>query len=724
MYADIILPLAVPKCYTYLVPEALSAVVRQGSLVRVTLGRKFYNGIVLRMHADAEEGINYKPVLGVLSDGAIVCREQIELWQWVERYYMCRMGDVLKAAIPVALFNDAYKSRTFMAVRLIDGYEHKPTAKQQCLIDFIANESVKGDVSLSSAVEAASTAVVNLLEKKGVIEKYQAERSRFVYDKPLLPEHPLSAAQETAYKEILGLFSQRKPVLIKGVTSSGKTEIYIKLIRDVIEQGGQVLYLVPEIALTTQLKLRLERVFGEALFVYHSRLNDQERAEVYREVISGDRCKVVLGVRSSVFLSFRNLGLVIIDEQHDQSYKQQEPAPRYHAGNTAIMLAKISGANVLMGSATPSVEAYYNATSGRWGLVELNTRYGDIEPPLVTVVDMVAERRKNKCCDMISWILRDKISAALENGRQVILFHNRRGHSTSVCCPSCGWVPRCESCSVTLTYHKSGEYLACHYCGHKEPMPIFCPVCGSDLDTRGYGTEKVEEVLRTIFPDAGILRLDLDSTAGKNSYERILSDFAAGKAKILLGTQMVSKGLDFGNVSLVGIINADTLIDYPDFRSSEQSFQTLLQVSGRCGRQGARGEVVMQTSHASYPIVEQVVESDYEAFYNEQMAVRSALSYPPFSRIVFVYVKGKNLQAVALSSQMLASLLSKKFQGCVLGPGLPPVSKISDYNIRRIVVKIPLSLSLSDSKSFIAAAIGETLRSYGAVSVYADIDPV
>lgn len=724
MFVDVILPLSVPKCYTYIVPEALCAGLRQGMLVRVTLGRKFYNGIVLRLHNDAEAGIKYKPILQILRPNPIVGREQIELWQWVAKYYMCKMGDVLKAAIPTALFNDAYKSRTFMAVRLVSGYGHKPTSKQQSLIEFIERESQQRVVSLSEAVEAASTAVVNLLEKKGVIEKYQAERSRFVYDKPLLPEHPLSAAQETAYKEILGLFSQRKPVLIKGVTSSGKTEIYIKLIRDVIEQGGQVLYLVPEIALTTQLKLRLERVFGEALFVYHSRLNDQERAEVYREVISGDRCKVVLGVRSSVFLSFRNLGLVIIDEQHDQSYKQQEPAPRYHAGNTAIMLAKISGANVLMGSATPSVEAYYNATSGRWGLVELNTRYGDIEPPLVTVVDMVAERRKNKCCDMISWILRDKISAALENGRQVILFHNRRGHSTSVCCPSCGWVPRCESCSVTLTYHKSGEYLACHYCGHKEPMPFFCPVCGSDLDTRGYGTEKVEEVLRTIFPDAGILRLDLDSTAGKNSYERILSDFAAGKAKILLGTQMVSKGLDFGNVSLVGIINADTLIDYPDFRSSEQSFQTLLQVSGRCGRQGARGEVVMQTSHASYPIVEQVVESDYEAFYNEQMAVRSALSYPPFSRIVFVYVKGKNLQAVALSSQMLASLLGKKFQGFVLGPGLPPVSKISDYNIRRIVVKIPLSLSLSDSKSFIAAAIGETLRSYGAVSVYADIDPV
>lgn len=723
VFVDVILPLAVPKCYTYIAPDSLLGV-RQGSLVRVTLGRKFYNGIVLRLHDDAEEGINYKPVLGVLSKEPIVSSAQIELWQWVARYYMCKMGDVLKAAIPTALFNDAYKSRTFMAVRLKDGYEHKPTPKQKILIDYIEREAESGAISLSSAVEAASAAVVNLLEKKGVIEKYQAERSRFSYSEPVVAENPLTEAQQKAYDETMALFAEHKPVLLKGVTSSGKTEIYIKLIKNTIAQGRQVLYLVPEIALTTQLKQRLQRVFGDALFVYHSKLNDQERAEVYNEAISGERCMVVLGVRSSVFLSFKDLGLVIVDEQHDQSYKQQEPAPRYHAGNTAVVLARLAGADVIMGSATPSVEAYYNATSGRWGLVELGSRYGGVLPPELTVVDMLAERRKNKVCEMFSWVLRDKIAAALEHGEQVILFHNRRGHSTSVCCPSCGWVPQCDSCSVPLTYHKVGELLSCHYCGHKEPMPLFCPVCGNDLDTRGYGTERVEEVLHGMFPDAGVLRLDLDSASGKNSYERILGDFAAGKAKILIGTQMVSKGLDFSNVSLVGILNADTLIDYPDFRSSEQSFQTLLQVSGRCGRRSRRGEVVMQTSHATYPIVQQVADSDYRAFFDEQIAVRSLLAYPPFSRLVFLYVKGKNPRAVNGSSQMLTSMLGKQFPNYVLGPGTPPVAKISDYHIRRVVVKILPSLSLADSKAFIYSAIEETLRNYGSISIYADIDPV
>ncbi len=724
MYIDVILPLAVPKCYTYIVPENLSAAVQQGALVRVTLGRKFYNGIVLRLHDDVEEGINYKPVLGVLSNGPIVSGEQIELWQWIAKYYMCKIGDVLKAAIPTALYNNSYRSCTFIAVRLLSGYEHKLTAKQQCLIDFLERESCQRVVSLSEAVEVASAAVVNLLEKKGVIEKFVAERSRFTYNETVVKESSLTDAQQRAYDEIKQLFAQSKPVLLKGVTSSGKTEIYVKLIKDAIAQGRQVLYLVPEIALTTQLKARLERVLGDALFVYHSKFNEQERAEVYNEAMEGERCKVVLGVRSSIFLSFKNLGLIIIDEQHDLSYKQQEPAPRYHAGNTALMLGKLTGANVLMGSATPSVEAYYNALTGRWGLVELNSRYGDIEPPEVTVVDMVTERRKNKLNEMFSWILRDKIADTVKRGEQVILFHNRRGHSTSVFCPNCGWVPHCESCSVTLTYHKIGEYLSCHYCGHKESMPLFCPVCGSEINTRGYGTQRVVEVLHDIFPDVGVMRLDIDSASGKHSYEQILNDFAAGKAQILLGTQMVSKGLDFSSVSLVGIINADTLIDYPDFRSSEQSFQTMLQVSGRCGRRHRRGEVVIQTSHASYPVIQQVLKYDYKEFFNEQIMIRKLLNYPPFSRMMFIYVKGKNVRAVTESANALSLILRDKFTDHVLGPGLPPVAKVSEYSIRRIVVKITPQLSLSDSKDFIAYAIHEVLRKFGSISIYADVDPV
>lgn len=692
-------------------------------LVRVTLCRKYYNGIVLRLHDNAEAGIDYKPILDLVSEAPVVSHEQIELWQWVAHYYMCRMGDVLKAALPVALFNASYKSRSVICVRLVEGFVHKPTPKQQSLIEFLSK--AESQVTLSQACEFSSVAVINLLEKKGVIEKYESQVSRFDYSGNTCQPNPLSDAQSRALAEIEQIFEgENRPVLLHGITSSGKTEIYIRLIKDTIESGGQVLYLVPEIALTTQLKSRLEKVFGGSLLVYHSKLNDQERAEVYNEMLYSEKYRVVLGVRSSVFISFKNLKLIIVDEQHDQSYKQLEPAPRYNAANTALMLARFYGARVVMGSATPTIEAYYNAISGRWGLVTLNSRYGDVEPPVITVVDMVVERQKNKYKQMFSWILRDKIVEVVGRGEQVILFHNRRGHSTYVNCPSCGWVPTCDSCAVTLTYHKKGEYLSCHYCGHREPMPIFCPVCGGELDTKGYGTERVEEVIHEFLTDVKTLRLDLDSVKGKNSYQDILQSFANGDAQILIGTQMVSKGLDFENVSLVGIINADTLLDYPDFRATEQSFQTLLQVSGRSGRSKRRGEVVLQTSHASYPIIEQIVNSDYQGFYDEQSALRGMLSYPPFSRIVFLYVRGKIAEAVNRSAKFLASELEKEFSGKVLGPENPPVAKVNNYNIKRIVIKIPVTMTISDSRKKMAEAINRTVKHYASIQIYADIDPL
>lgn len=723
-YADIILPLAVPTCYTYRIPSTMLPTLKVGMLVNVPLGKsKHYNGIVLRVHGEGQQGIAYKEIDKLLLPEPIVSEQQIELWNWISSYYMCKMGYVLNVAIPRALFNTSYKPVTVLMLRLTDAETGKLTAKQKELVDYL-KDNPEG-VKLSDATEVASASVINTLEKHGIVEKFSAEQSRFHYDGELQASSKLSSAQQKALDGIETCFSSdSKPVLLHGITSSGKTEIYIKLIEKTISEGRQVLFLVPEIALTTQLTRRLEKIFGDTLLVYHSKLNDQERAEVYKNVLTESRYKIILGVRSAVFLPFRNLGLVVIDEQHDSSYKQQEPQPLYNAVSCAIMLAHSYGAKVLMGSATPSIEAYFNALSGKWHLIELNSRYKEIEPPQIGVVDMVTERKKRKVQSMFSWTLRDKIKSAIAAGEQVIVFHNRRGFASHVQCERCGWVPKCEKCSVSLTYHKTKNSLECHYCGHTIPMPEVCPVCGGEISPVGYGTERVESALKEFLPDVRVLRLDLDTTKGKNSYKNILEKFARREADVLLGTQMVSKGLDFEGVSLVGIINADTMLDYPDFRSSETGFQTLLQVAGRSGRSKKQGEVVLQTSHADYSIVSQVVNSDYVEFYNEQIAIRQLFSYPPFCRVLFIIVKGKNRLTVANSSTMIASSLREVMTDAVFGPEEPPVAKIQNFYIKRVMVKIPHSLSLSSVKDTIQYVIDNALRSYGGIGVTVDVDPI
>jgi len=725
--ADIVLPLAVPTCYTYRIKETDIPTLKVGMLVNVPLRNKVYSGIVLKIHNDFRENITYKPISSIVLPEPIVCEQQIELWNWISSYYMCKMGYVLKAAIPNALFNSSYKALfdTYIKLSMRDWIslfpKGKVTDRQKLLIDAISNS---GSLKLSDAQDIVSASVINTLEKKGVIEKFLVERSRFRYSGESLASSPLSDVQAEAYNKIKGLFAlDSKPVLLHGVTSSGKTEIYIKLIEDAISKGGQVLFLVPEIALTTQLTSRLEKIFGDTLLVYHSKLNDQERAEVFKEVLSGQRYKIVLGVRSSVFLPFKNLKLVIVDEQHDQSYKQQEPQPLYNAVHCAIVLASKYGANVVMGSATPSIEGYYNSLNSKWHLVELLQRYGNVELPETTVVDMRTQRRKNEVQSMFSWILRDKIVDAISRGEQVILFHNRRGYASSVHCEKCGWVPTCKSCSVSLIYHKSTNTLDCHYCGHKSAMVDKCPICGGEITTFGYGTEQVEDVIKEFLPSARVLRLDIDTTKGKYSYKDILEKFGNKEADILLGTQMVSKGLDFESVSLVGIVNADTITDYPDFRSTELAFQTLLQVSGRSGRSKKRGEVVLQTSHAEYPLINQIVNTDYTSFYNEQIDIRRLFSYPPFCRIVFISLKSKNIRAVQSAASLLVSKLSELLQNCVFGPEIPPVSKIAEYNIRRVMVKIPLTLSNSFAKGAIADAISNIENRYPVVSLFVDVDP-
>lgn len=728
LYADIILPLAVPTCYTYSVPDTMLPTLKVGMLVNVPLGKsRHYNGIVLSLHSECKSGINYKEIDRVVLPEPILTENQIHLWQWIAEYYMCGLGDVLKAAIPTALFNAEYKPQSEAWLRFATNEWNqlfggrKPTDKQRTLLDRLS----ESNISMAEAQSLVSVAVVNGLIKKGVVERYYVDKSRFSYSAPLIELHKLSDAQQIAYNQVCEAFgSDLKPVLLHGITSSGKTEIYVKLIDEVVKNGGQVLYLVPEIALTTQLTERLRAFFGDKMLVYHSKLNEQERAEVYKDILDGSKYSIVLGVRSAVFLPFKNLKLVIVDEQHDASYKQQEPAPRYNAVNCAIMLSSMYKANTLLGSATPSIEGYYNAVSGKWHLVELNKRFKDIEPPETIVVDMRAERSKRKVTSMFSWILRDKIIEAVSAGEQVILFHNRRGYSSQVHCEACGWVPMCDSCSVSMTYHKGSNSLECHYCGKRLPMPQKCPVCGGEISAYGYGTEQVEAVIREFLPNACVLRLDLDTTKGKNSYKNILEKFARHEADILLGTQMVSKGLDFEGVSLVGIINADTLLDYPDFRSTEFSYQTLLQVSGRSGRAHKRGEVVLQSSHAEYPIVGQIITSDYKGFYKEQIEVRRLFSYPPFSRVIFISLKSKNINAVQGASRLLVSFLSEQLKGMVLGPEIPPISKIRDYNIRRVMIKIPVTNSVSAAKVAVEQAIERMNRKYSMVSTIIDVDPI
>lgn len=729
-FADIILPLAVPTCYTYSTPETMLPTLKVGMLVNVPLGKsRHYNGIVLKIHSDCKEGINYKPIEKIVLPQPILTENQIRLWQWIAEYYMCKLGDVLKAAIPTALFKAEYKARTetFLRLAATDWTplfdKRKPTVQQHSLLNWL--KDFPDGISLAEAQERSSVAVINLLEKKGIVEKFSKERSRFCYGGELQPSSKLSPAQQKAFDGIKVCFeADSKPVLLHGITSSGKTEIYIKLIEKAVAEGHQVLYLVPEIALTTQLTKRLQKFFGDKMLVYHSKLNDQERAEVYKDVLADERYKIVLGVRSAIFLPFRNLGLAIIDEQHDSSYKQQEPAPRYNAVNCAIMLAKEYNAKVVMGSATPSVEGYYNALTGKWHLVELKQRFKEIEPPSIEVVDMRVERGKRKVQSMFSWILRDKIIEAVNAGEQVILFHNRRGYASLVECEKCGWVPKCDKCSVSLTYHKQRETLECHYCGHKTPMPAVCPVCGEKLSTIGYGTEQVEAVLKEFLPDAKVLRLDLDTTKGKNSYKEILDKFSRREADILLGTQMVSKGLDFEGVTLVGVINADTMLDYPDFRSSEVGFQTLLQVAGRSGRSRKQGVVVLQTSHAEYPIIEQIVNSNYIAFYNEQISIRSLFSYPPFCRVMFILMRSRNKNAVLRAASEIAGSLLAVLPGAVLGPETPPVGKIQNYYCQRVLVKVSPAYSLVSVKKSISHTIDVVRHNYGGVEITVDVDPI
>lgn len=575
----------------------------------------------------------------------------------------------------------------------------------------------------------ATPAVFNGLVEKGILEIYKQEVGRLdnsaVAD--LQPLNPLNVHQEKAYHAIINVFHQKNVCLLYGVTASGKTEIYIHLIAETIRRGRQVLYLLPEIALTAQITARLRRVFGARLGIYHSKFPDAERVEIWQKQLSGQDYDIILGVRSSVFLPFRRLGLVIVDEEHENTYKQQDPAPRYHARNAAIMLASYYGAKTLLGTATPSLESWYNAGTGKYGLVELKERYTQIQLPEILPVDIKELQHKKRMNGPFSPLLLQHIREALEQHAQVILFQNRRGFAPMVECHTCGWVPRCKNCDVSLTYHKGLRQLTCHYCGYTMPVPRRCPACeGTDLRSRGFGTEKIEDDIRALFPEARVARMDLDTTRTRAAYERILADFEQGRTDILIGTQMVSKGLDFEHVNVVGILNADTMLNYPDFRAYERAFQLMAQVAGRAGRKDKRGRVVLQTKSIDHPIIAQVMANDFEGMASGQLAERQMFRYPPYYRLVYVYLKHRDEALLDVMAHAMAERLRAVFADRVLGPDKPPVARVQTLFIRKIVVKIETTASLSRVRQWLVEVQREVQSDerFRSLLVYYDVDPM
>lgn len=573
----------------------------------------------------------------------------------------------------------------------------------------------------------ATSTIFNGLVDKGIFEVYFQEIGRLERSGVATSDsHSLNPSQQEAFTSILDIFRQKNVCLLHGVTSSGKTEVYIHLIKEVLKQGGQVLYLLPEIALTTQITERLKRVFGNRLGVYHSKFPDAERVEIWQKQLGKEEYDVILGVRSSIFLPFKRLKLVIVDEEHENTYKQQDPAPRYHARSSAIMLASMYGAKVLLGTATPSIETYYNATNGKYGLVELKERYKDIQLPHIECVDIKELARQKRMKGPFSPLMVKEIHDALERKEQVILFQNRRGFAPMIECHTCGWVPKCKNCDVSLTYHKGLNQLTCHYCGCAYQVPRSCPACsGVELQHKGFGTERIEDDIKLICPDARVARMDLDTTRTRSAYERIIADFEQGKTDILIGTQMVSKGLDFQHVSVVGILNADTMLNYPDFRSHERAFQLMAQVAGRAGRKNKRGLVILQTKSPDLPVIHQVMRNDYEQLYFDQMAERQMFRYPPFYRLIYVYLKHRREDVLNQAADAMAQHLRTGLGDRVLGPDKPPIARIQTLYIKKMIVKVEQTASMAKVRDYLMSvqrAIIEDER-FRSLIVYYDVDP-
>lgn len=754
-YVDVILPLPLEGTFTYSVPEPMVAQVRMGVRVLVPLGRsKTYTAMAVRLHSEKPE-FETRPIIQVIDAEPVLIEQQLRLWQWISTYYMSPIGDVFKAALPAGLkAEENYRPKTVRCVTLPANLRSeqslhmaltilKRALKQHqtfsTYLELSHWSEIDGETPPAHIAEIAcdelqnaanaSDAVLRQLIQRNFLELYHREVGRLNTTGEYHPERiqPLSPAQQAAEDSIQKQFNEKNVVLLHGVTSSGKTEIYIHLIKKAIDEGKQVLYLLPEIALTVQMTRRLQNVFGSRLGIYHSKYSDAERVEIWKKQLSNEPYDVILGARSAVFLPFTRLGFVIVDEEHETSFKQQDPAPRYHARSTAIMLARMyEGAKVLLGTATPSMESYHNACTGKYGYVQLTTRYKDVAMPEIRVVDTKDLYHRKMMRGAFSPDLLEAMRTALRNKKQVLLFQNRRGFAPMVECKVCGWVPKCKNCDVSLTYHRSMNLLTCHYCGYTYPVPKQCPNCEStELLGRGYGTEKIEDRVRELFPEARIARMDLDTTRSAGAYGRIIDDFSCGRTDILIGTQMITKGLDFSGVTVVGILNADTMLNYPDFRAYEQAFQMLSQVSGRAGRRDERGLVILQTKSADLPVIQQVVAGDFKTFARDLLEERSMFRYPPFYHLVYVYLRHRNEQLVDSAAIEMASRLRQAFADRVLGPDKPAVARVKTESIRKIVIKLEQGINLPLARQCMAEARTQLLQDkrYAAMTVFFDVDP-
>lgn len=766
-YANIILPLPLDGLFTYTIPDALAPKVQIGVRVIVPLGKtKRYVGIVAEYPITppaAEKGIEsgekkivYKDILEVLDATPVLLPQQLKLWYWIADYYMSPIGDVYKAALPSGLKEqESYRPRTELYIRLTDNFRNERTLT--LVIDSMKRATKQVDVLMAYLqlagvhemdqispqtefrevtreelmnVTHASIGIIRALLDRKILVTYEKEVGRLNHGSPSRPENmkPLNEAQTEAYNQILIQMMGHRVTLLHGVTSSGKTEIYIHLIQKAINEKKQVLYLLPEIALTIQITERLKAVFGDQLGIYHSKYSDAERVEIWQKQLSDNPYSVILGARSAIFLPFHRLGLIIIDEEHDQSYKQQDPAPRYHARSAAIVLGQMyPEAKTLLGTATPSMESYYNAKQGKYGLVELTRRYKNIQLPKIEIVDIKDLYRRKIMKGAFSPRLLSAVREALGRGEQAILFQNRRGFAPMVECRQCGWVPKCPNCDVSLTHHKNMNYLSCHYCGYTMKVPDVCPCCESeDIRGRGYGTEKIEDEISFIFPEARIARMDLDTTRTRNAYERLINVFSAGKSNLLIGTQMITKGLDFDKVSVVGILNADSMLNFSDFRAYEQSFMMMSQVSGRAGRKGKQGLVILQTKSPDLPIIQQVVHNDYQSFYNDLLVERRDFHYPPFYRLIYVYLKHRDENIVNTAGLELGSRLHEVFGDRILGPDKPAVARVKTLSIRKIMLKLEIGIDYARVRQSLHNTIHELLKDkrYAALQVYFDVDPL
>lgn len=776
--ANVIVPLPLEGTFTYAIPASLARRVKPGCRVQVPWGKtKKYLAVVFSIAESAETNTGYaiREIEALMDEEPIVTEKQLQLWNWIADYYLSPIGEVMNAALPAGLKQeDRYNPKTETCVRLnpklanernlhiaLDVLKRaKAQAEMFCCflelsgwdkVDFNANSNFDPNLNdnaasvpedFSSGVSGiteitrdellnashGNTTTLRQLIKRDFLEEYKREIGRLnnLSLQPYKKLNLLNITQQDAYNKILLQFMQKNVVLLHGVTSSGKTEIYIHLIQRAIERHEQVLFLMPEIALTVQMRQRLQAVFGNKLGIYHSKYSDEERVEIWQKQLSAAPYDVILGARSAVFLPFQKLGLVIIDEEHETSYKQADPAPRYHARSAAIMLAHWAGAKTLLGTATPCAETYSNAASKKYGLVELTQRYQGIELPEVKVVDIQDYRRRKMMYASFSPDLLEAMKQALANKEQVILFQNRRGFSQMVECHTCGWTPRCERCDVSLSYHKTTSQLTCHYCGFTYQLPEKCPSCESkDFHFRGQGTEKIEEQLMEYIPEAKVARMDLDTTRTRTAHERIIDDFSKGHTNVLIGTQMITKGLDFKNVSVVGIINADTLLNFPDFRAYEHAFMMLSQVAGRAGRHGKRGTVYLQTTQKQLPVISQIVNNDFGGFFRDLKTERMMFNYPPFCNIIYVYLKHKNQNTANSAAIEMTYRLKHRLGERVLGPETPFVSIVKSMNIRRIMIKIENGVSMQKVREFLRYCQTELMKDkrYASLMMYYDVDP-